>query len=542
MKYREINGKTFEGMIQNALSNLKIFEERINELNVFPVPDGDTGSNMRLTLENGVKNSFSNNHLGEYLNELANGMLVGARGNSGVILSQLFYGLADSLKNDSIVNSEEFKEAFINAYKEAYKAVNKPVEGTLLTVARQGIENIRSQINKSLPVENFFSYYLAEIRKVLSYTPELLPILKEAGVVDSGGFGYVIIIEGMFKFLDGEIINVDDNLISKLNPIEAINIDEIKDNKNLKYGFCNEFTIRLNKNRFDEEDFKNELSLLGNSIVCVHRNETLKVHIHTKMPAKVIEYVSKFGDILNFKLENMDDQHEEIVESNNKIEHKFLAKIAISNSELVSDLFKDLGCDIVIKSSKTMNVSAEEILGAINKLDFDNCIIFVNNKNNILTAEQAIRVSNKNNIKVIKSGDVLEGYYALANDMPDSENFEYRLNSIQEGLDAIKTIKIFKANRDAKIYNKKIDEGDYASLFEEKVLSTDSDIIDCVIDALKKVDDIKSKSNCIILKGKTFNDNLFNKLEDKILQKFDTIEVSFVDGGQPIYDLIIGLI
>ena len=333
-----INGYIFEEMVLNGLNNLINHEKEINAMNVFPVADGDTGTNMRLTLENGYKKAGHIEHLGQYLKELSAGMLLGARGNSGVILSQLFKGIAQSLARDSIANPREIKESLILAYQTAYAAVTKPVEGTILTVAREGIEHTKTQVFGRISVATVFAMYLAEMRITLEKTPTMLQVLKEAGVLDSGAYGYIIIVEGMYKALLGE--KIETNQPMKIEKKDSTDIDKgifFDENSGFDEGYCMEFLLQLlnsknYKKTFNFNSFVETLKTMGNSIVALIEGSIVKIHIHTHNPADVMALARTYGEFVSFKLDNMQVQHNEYVykqKHEKKLEHSPLQIIAI---------------------------------------------------------------------------------------------------------------------------------------------------------------------------------------------------------------------
>ena len=541
MKIKRADGVLFEKMLRNGLNYLKQSESIINNMNVFPVPDGDTGSNMRLTLENGLKCAKTNAHLGEYALSLASGMLMGARGNSGVILSQIFKGFAEEIKRDSIVDAKEFTEGFIAGYKMAYQAVVKPVEGTLLTVAREGVEHIKDQTSRGMYIDNFLNIYIAEMKKTLAFTPELLPVLKEAGVVDSGGYGYIIIIEGMLKYLHEEII---DSAI-EIEDVKKEEVNTFDEYSNFDYGYCMEFTLQLLASRikidtFNLDLFIKELNDLGESLVVVQDNSRLKVHIHTFKPSRIINYAQMFGEFVSFKLENMALQHAHQLKLQSEVIKTDLGKIAIVNGDDLKQIYHDLGCHIIIDGGKTMNTSSEEIINAINKIDADEYVVYTNNKNIELSCEQAIKVLGKNNIHIIRSHNVLEGYYALAMDEADNPNLEYRIKQMLAGLKAITTICYFKSNRDCMLNGVSINNGSCVAMMDD-ILNCDDNYIDCCLNSLKAIKNIKEKETCIVLTGKDFDCDE-DVLVNAISANYPDLNVSVMSGSQQIYDLIIGLV
>lgn len=544
MKIKRINGHTFEKMIRNGLANLKQYEEKVNAMNVFPVTDGDTGTNMCLTLENGIENSKSNEDLGLYLKGLSEGMLLGARGNSGVILSQIFRGFYLELAKDSIADVSELRDAFIRGYKTAYSVVTRPVEGTILTVAREGIENIKNQLGRNIYIPNLFSMYLAEMRKSLAQTPEMLPVLKEAGVVDSGGMGYILIVEGMEKYLFGEEITTSELTFSPHNIVYS-NENTFNSSSSFNVGYCMEFLLQLLKSRnsFVLNDFIKSIQLFGDSVVCVQNDEIIKVHIHTKTPSKIIEESQKYGEFISFKLENMQVQCEDMMrkkeESQNKV-RKELAIIAISNGEGIKDLFNSFNCDVVIDGGKTMNTSAAEILNALNSVSAEKIVLFPNHENIIKAAEQAVRLSNLDNVVIIPSKNVMECYFALAMDFADECDINERIKEMEKNCDEIHTFQITECVKNCVCNSVICKKGDFVVL--EK-----GDPVACVenynqvlevFDSLKVFEDAE---NCIIFTGIDANDFDATQYEKMIQEKFKGVTVSFIDGQQKIYNLIIGV-
>lgn len=542
MKIKRINGQTFEKMIKNGFANLKQYEEKVNAMNVFPVTDGDTGTNMCLTLENGIKHAQSNNDLGVYLKGLSEGMLLGARGNSGVILSQIFRGFYLELARDSIADVSELRDAFIRGYKTAYKTVARPVEGTILTVAREGIENIKSQIGRGVYVPNLFSMYLAEMKKTLAQTPEMLSVLKDAGVVDSGGMGYVLIVEGMEKCLYGEEITVT-NLDFSTQTITS-NENAFNSSSSFDVGYCMEFLLQLLKYRqpFEIDNYISALQNMGDSLVCVQNDEIIKVHIHTKSPARIIEESQRYGEFRTFKLENMQIQCNEVLNSvavNKEVVHKDVAIIAISNGDGIKELFDSFGCDVVIDGGKTMNTSAEEILNALKSVSADKIVLFPNHVNIVKAAEQAVRLSNLDNVVIMPSKNVMECYYAFAMDY--SEDVEERIQSMQESCQAVRTFEITQCVKDCVCNGIVCAKGDYVIIEKGDPIACVKDYYE-IIDCLKNKQVFETVENCMIFTGSTLKELDLAQYEQALREKFPSLEVFFVDGQQRIYDLIIGVV
>ena len=545
MKNR-IDGKLFRAMVLNGLNNLCNYEKEINAMNVFPVADGDTGTNMRLTLENGFKNAAPNDHLGSYLKDLSAGMLLGARGNSGVILSQIFKGFYLSLARDSIANPREIRDALIRGYRNAYAAVVNPVEGTILTVSREGIENIKNQVYGDISFKTFFSIYLAEMNKSLERTPELLKDLKDAGVLDSGAKGYIVIVEGMYKCLLGQKIENESG--TEVEPVEQNNNKAyFGEDSEFEKGYCLEFLLQLlnaknYKKTFNFDAFVEMLKPMGNSLVALQEGTIIKVHIHTFNPSAVINLARQFGEFISFKLENMQLQHNEYVsKKKEKLPHKNLAIIAVVDGEGVEELYKSMGVDVVIQGGQTMNTSSEEFINALEIIDADDVIILPNNPNIFEAAHQAIEVSKAKNVTIIKTKTVLEGYYALAMDIPDADNKD-RIAAIDEGKDNILSLSIGSAIKEYKSENITCKVGDKITVINGKVVSSEPTSIDSLSKALKMVDDIEDRSALIVLKGEGFSGEFEDEIQNLIDDEYSHLEVQFIEGNVHIYDALIGII
>ena len=542
MKIRRINGLMFEKMARNALANLQNNESQINEMNVFPVTDGDTGTNMLLTLAHGINNAQTNAHLGNYLKEFSEGMLLGARGNSGVILSQIFKGFYEELESDGIADVSELCDAFVRAYKNAYKSVVRPVEGTILTVAREGIENIRSQIGRNILVPNLFSMYLAELRKSLANTPEMLPVLKDANVVDSGGYGYVLLVEGMEKCLYGEEIAVKAS--SELQ-LEKTDRSVFNENSAFELGYCMEFLLQTMRGRksLDIESYTSTLNTMGSSLVVVQNQSVVRVHVHTKEPAPIITYSQSFGEFISFKLENMQLQHDELISKETQVKkaHKPLGIIAISNGSGVSELFETFDCDVIIDGGKTMNTSSEEILNALRSISSDKILIYPNHENIFKAAEQATAISGLDNVVIMPSNSVMECYYSLAMDNGDSSDLDNRISSLIEGCNAITSISVTQCVKDCICNNVTCVKGQYVVLYKSLPIAC-VEACEDVVNVLREHSFLSDKENCIIFTGKdmiNFDEENMRRLIEAINPQ---LELAFVDGQQRVYDLIIGLV
>ncbi len=547
MSEKRINGFQLEQMLKNGLANLMTREEEINRLNVFPVSDGDTGTNMRMTLEHGLRFAKASNSAGEYLKRLSKGMLLGARGNSGVILSQFFKGLSNELSRCSVIGVSELRNGLIWGYRAAYGAVVTPTEGTILTVVRDGIEHIRGQLTRLTTIEQMLVMYIAEMKKTLAMTPELLPVLKEAGVIDSGGLGFIIIVEGMLKYLYGEILISSEPAPAKQTA--DLSFDLFNENSAFEDGYCMEFILQLmNAPKYNQHfrvsSYIEDLKLYGNSIVVVQDEKRVKVHIHTLIPAKIITLSQEYGEFLTFKLENMQIQHNEHDKDMKTAakKHKLLAKVAVVNGEGMKKLFTDLGCDIVIDGGSTMNTSSQEFVDAFAMLDADAIVVLPNNPNVILAAEQAAKLFGTGNITVLPSKSIAEGYFAIAMDVNDSSNVEFRIGEMRGGLENTVTLSETTASRDYSYHEISCKKGEEILLINNEIVCVNNDRQQAVVDGLAAVEDIDDRETCVAFRGSDVPEEEEDELREAIEELYPMLEVEFVNGGQSVYHWILGLV
>lgn len=541
---QRINGYDFESMILSALNNIRLAEQRVNSMNVFPVADGDTGTNMRLTLENGYKKAPQTKHLGLYINDLAAGMLLGARGNSGVILSQLFKGMANALLSKGIVNPGELRDAFIVGYRTAYKAVAEPVEGTILTVAREGIESIKSEIRGNISFEKTLKLYLDSMYSSLKKTPDLLDVLKEANVVDSGAFGYIIIIEGMYKQVIGDPVETDE---SKLQPVAIQNAPiYFSENSNFVEGYCMEFLLQLlnekaDVKKFNINNFIGHLKELGTSIVALKEGNIVKVHIHTLNPSPIIVLAQQFGEFISFKLENMQVQHNEysVVKKKDKEPSKELGIVAVVNGEEIENAYRELGCDFVISSSGNMNASSSEFLNAIESINAKRIVIFPNNINTFGAANQAIELARASDrVFIIPSKTMIEGLVALQMDMPDDE-VTNRILEFNNNIKLATTVGITKATKNYKKDGFCCKINDKIALINDELVACSTSTGEVLKKAIHSID-LSKKSGMIIYLGKETSDELEEEVSSSI-SELEGIDYQIVKGGQDIYEVLVGI-
>lgn len=543
---RRVNGFLLEKMLRNGLANIRAAEETINGLNVFPVADGDTGLNMRLTLENGLRRAKGRTEIGLFLKDLSEGMLLGARGNSGVILSQIFKGIYQELARCQAANIADMRNALIRGYRVAYQSVVCPVEGTILTVAREGIELIRTQLDRNTSIESLLGMYIAQMRKTLAATPDMLAVLKEYGVVDSGAVGYITIVEGMYKYLCGETLQ--DTGSGETVPKTDISEDIFNENSPFEEGYCMEFILQLmnadNYNhRFRIATFTEDLKLFGNSIVVTQDGTRVKVHIHTMKPGKVIAMSQEFGEFLTFKLDNMQVQHNEFIRKMPKQEtvHRQMAVVAVVNGTGMKKVFTDLGCTVVLDGSSKMNTSTQEFLDAFQEANADTIVVLPNNKNIVRAAEQAAAMFGESEIHVLPTTSMVEGYYALSMDIPD-ETTDKRIKAMLSGAGNIVTLSQTIASRDYAHNGIGCKVGEEIALVNDRLVFSCRDTIEAVMGGLHKIEGMADKEYCVIFRGGDADPAQESSLEEAIRKEYPLLELQFLDGGQRIYRWLLGVI
>ncbi len=557
---KTITGKTFSEMVLNGYRDLKIHYEKVNDLNVFPVPDGDTGTNIAATLTGGVNAMKDANFdsIGDVAEKLAGGMLLGARGNSGVIISQFFQGISEALASLDTANVTQFASALRSGTSKAYEAVVHPVEGTVLTVARESTVYIMDNLSKMEDFETLFENLLREMRLSLDRTPDLLPVLKEAGVIDSGGAGLVYIMEGMGKYIVGE--EIDDAEFN--GPTNGVATDEkipFDENSVLDYGYCTEFILQLlvskcDPKAFDLKEMIHFLEGIGDSIVALKQKTIVKVHVHTKEPWKAIQYAQKFGEFVTFKMENMSIQHNEKllkempIEEEKPTEHivanekrQEVQIVAVSPSSSITELFLNMGANQIVSGGQTMNPSADDFIKAFDAANADNIIVFPNNGNIILTAEQAAKLYTKSKVYVLHSKSVVEAYSALSMAFFDGQNIEDCIEEMNESMKGVVSAEISPAIRDSLNNGITIKKGDYMGILKNNIVSSSPDMMATIKELLTKVPEIEEKSVFTIFYGEDADDKVKDDLQSLVKKDFPNLEMVEIDGRQSIYPLIFAL-
>ena len=557
MSYQEIDAKMLSKMFLAGAKTLESKKEYINELNVFPVPDGDTGTNMTMTIMSAAKEVTAlgeNPSMEDLCKAISSGSLRGARGNSGVILSQLFRGLTKVIKTYTTLNVSVITESCDKAVETAYKAVMKPKEGTILTVAK-GIADKAKELSAAgvTDLEEFVGKCLEHGRYVLSQTPELLPVLKQAGVVDSGGQGLIEVIAGAYDALCGKEIDLS---VKEEAPAENAKPNlEVQAEAEIKYGYCTEFLILLNKN-FNiktEMDFKAYLESIGDSIVCVCDGETVKIHVHTNDPGLALQKGLKFGQLSNIKIDNMRlEQEEKLAKAAKKAETeaasapektaeppKKVGFIAISAGEGLSEIFKSIGVDYVIEGGQTMNPSTADILDAVDQVNAENIFVLPNNKNIILAARQAAELMTDKNLLVIPTKTIPQGITAVINYMDGSsvdENEEVMISEISK----VKTGQITYAIRDTVIDDKEIKKDDYMGVGDDGILANGTDLTEVVMNTVAAMADADSELISVYY-GADVSEEDAEAIRTKIADAYPNLDVELQNGGQPIYYYLISV-
>ncbi len=544
MEMTTINAETLQKMFIAGAKNLEAKKEWINELNVFPVPDGDTGTNMTLTIMSAAKEvgAITEPTMETIAKAISTGSLRGARGNSGVILSQLFRGFTREIKKVDQIDVDVLSRACVKAVETAYKAVMKPKEGTILTVAKGMADKSCELVGESDDLVHVIDEIIKHGDYVLSQTPEMLPVLKQAGVVDSGGQGLMTVIKGAFDALLGKEIDytLEPVQTAGTKVTEEVPMDDVE----IKFGYCTEFIINLDKEmpKSEEKAFKEFLESIGDSIVLVADDEIVKVHVHTNEPGVAITKALTYGSLSRMKIDNMREEHQErLIKNAEKMAEQQKADeprkkygfVAVSVGEGLDEIFKGLNVDHIISGGQTMNPSTEDILNAIDKINADNIYVLPNNKNIILAAQQAESLVEDKNIIVIPSKTIPQGISAMIGFIPDNSP-EDNKEAMIDSMSYVKTGEVTYAVRDTVIDDKEIKEGNIMGIGDEGILAVGEEIDDTTINMIKEMQDKESEIVSLYY-GAEVTEEAANKLADKIAEALPEIEVEVYPGGQPIY-------
>lgn len=531
-----INGTVFKGMLLSGSCNLNNRKKEVDALNVFPVPDGDTGTNMSMTFSNGISEvtKSGSEDLAVIAKTLSRGLLMGARGNSGVILSQIFRGFYQSVGEKKELSVAEFSEALFNGAKVAYKAVMRPVEGTILTVVRESTEyaDIYVKDHPECTINEYFDLLCKEAKASLDRTPELLPILKEARVVDSGGTGLLTIFDGFKAYLDGHPFTAAE---ASAKASEA--------GENHDFGYDAEFTVRLSEHGkvlFREDKFRKQLAQMGESIVIIQDNDLVKVQLHTLTPGETLNIAQRYGEFTRLHIVNVQEEAEpaEPKKEEPAVEEKEYAIIAVAAGEGLRKLFTEYRADIVVSGGQTMNPSTEDFVSAIKKVHAKHIYILPNNSNIIMAAKQAADVTEGADVHVFETRSVPQGLSACIAFNPDADHGS-NLNEMNEAIARVHTGSVTYAIKDTSVDGKQIHQGDFMGIFEKDIVNTSKDKVQATCELLDKMLD----SDCEIvtlIRGSDATEEECRSVEEHISANH-SVDVDVENGGQPVYSFIIGV-
>ena len=537
-----IDGKNLRDMLVSGANNLQNHRDLVDKLNVFPVPDGDTGTNMSLTISYAMKelSKVQNDDITQIGKAVSKGSLMGARGNSGVILSQIIRGIAKSIEGKEKLSSEDLAKAFKNGSDTAYKAVIKPIEGTILTVVRESGEFAIKASKKEHDILKFLEAVIKEANASLERTPELLKNLKEAGVVDSGGKGLVLIYEGMYEALKGNPIKVKDANSNNVQTVQT-GTSSVK-TEDIKFCYCTEFI--LESDTVSDTTIRDIMLGYGDSLAVVGDEGIIKVHVHTNDPGLVLQEALKHGQLVTIKIENMKVQHENTlvedadIEIAPSVEEKEYGFIATSMGDGLAKIFKDFGVDYIIEGGQTMNPSTEDFMNAINKINAKNIFIFPNNSNIIMAANQAKEISEKN-IVVIPTKNTPQGFTALVNFNAEA-SVEENEQALMESLGLVKSGQVTYAVRDTVMNDIDVKEGNIIGIAEGKLLSAGEGVDEITTNLVEKLVD-EDTAIVTLFYGEDVSEESANELRDLLEEKFEDIDVELYYGGQPLYYYLISV-
>lgn len=556
---KTITAQDFRAMVEIGEMRLSENAEFVNSLNVFPVPDGDTGTNMMLSFKSGaerVANSTATT-VGDLAQDLAKGLLMGARGNSGVILSQLFRGFSKAVVGKDVITGEELAQAFTNGVETAYKAVMKPVEGTILTVARESAKRGVRKLETSNDIIEVMGSVLRGAEKSLAKTPDLLPVLKEVGVVDSGGQGLVFIYNGFFEALTGEAVPVQSLQSNKIDLTSVAHHESGVDYEHvstgdIKFGYCTEIMVKIGEGEtvvdtFDYDTFRNYLNELGDSLLVVADDEIIKVHVHTERPGEVMNYGQRFGSLMKVKVDNMRLQHEEVLKTDYTAKVKEAAQkqkaeygiVAVAAGEGVQELFKSMGVTTIINGGQTMNPSTEDILQAVKEAHAEKVIVLPNNKNIQMAANQAAEVSEDAAVAVVATRTISEGLASLLAFNPEA-SLEDNQAAMSEQMALVSSGQITNAVRDTNIDGVEIKKDDFMGIVDGKILVSIADRKEATLATIDKMIDEDSEILTIIY-GEDADASEVEEITEAVEAKYPDVEVEVHEGNQPVYTYLLSV-
>ena len=545
MQQQILDGIALHELFESGYRNLKKNTNTINELNVFPVPDGDTGTNMVKTFGGGLRSLQGDTaNVGQYMGALSHAVLLSARGNSGVIFSQFVHGLSRGFADRQTVSFADFAHAFECAKEDAYKSIITPTEGTILTVIKEAADFLKANSTNYPDFKSGFGALLEQMKATLAKTPDLLPILQESGVVDSGGAGLVCFVEGIYAHLCGESIEDTPDFADTLAQTSVTGSNFGPDSV-LEYGYCTEFILQLMNAKtdissFDLQCFVKPLEELGDSIVAVCNDGIVKIHIHTFTPEKVLEYGRRFGEFVTLKIENMSVQHSEI-QSAPKKEHLKYAVVAVASGQGIVDYLTEIGANVVIDGGQTSNPSVDAFLDAFRSLDAEHIILLPNNSNVVMTAQQAADIYKDADVRVIPTKSVVEGCSALSLMNPWCETVEELVEEMTEGFAYVTTAYLTTAIRDAHMNGIDVKKDRYIGLDRETILACGEDKVATAFELVQRITAAAPKEVIIVFSGADATEEEVDALRQQLEAAYPRADIGFIDGQQKIYDFIISL-
>lgn len=539
-----LDGTGLHALFVSGYSNLKRNMETINNLNVFPVPDGDTGANMTMTFGGGLQNANSTEaHVGRYMQGLSKAILLSARGNSGVIFSQFFHGLSRSFADKETITFGDMAHGFACATEDAYNSIITPTEGTILTVIREASEFLAENAGNFSSFTEGFDALRAQMTATLKKTPELLPVLKEANVVDSGGAGLVCFVEGICAGCRGEAIAEPMDTTQWTSPVTGA--AEFGPDSHLEYGYCTEFILQLMHYKtdvaaFDLPGFTRKLETMGDSIVAVHNDSIVKIHIHTFAPEEVLGYGRQFGEFISVKIENMSVQHSQIQSEPPQKKEKY-AIVAVASGEGIQNYFREIGASYIVDGGQTNNPSVQAFLDAFRSVNAEHIVVLPNNSNIILTANQAADAYGDSDVRVIPTKSIAEGYSALSMMNLWSETVEELVEDMCVNLSNVTTGYVTTAVRDSHMDGMDVKKGAYIGLDGKHMRSTGSDRVETAKALICKLMTENPKDVIIVFYGENVSSEEVSMLETFLSATYPLVDTGFVDGKQGVYDFIISL-
>ena len=552
MNTKILDGKTLRRMLIGAAETIRSNSDHINELNVFPVPDGDTGTNMMRTVEGGIAEITELNDeatVSDVSYKFAHGSLLGARGNSGVILSQIFAGIEEGLVKCEYATVIDFVNAYRNGVKKAYGSVMNPTEGTILTVFREATEFAAAKMDNDSTIEDFLSIHIEEAKRSLARTKDILPVLKEADVVDSGGAGYVCIASGMYAALTGEkefaAYEFENGAVSNA----PVNFDAFTRDSVLEFGYCTEFFLRLQSAKTNPDNFDIKIitdyleSIGGNSIVSYKTDDIVKVHVHTNDPGLVLNKMREYGEFLTVKIENMSLQHNEgeMVAQEPKKERTAVAVLTVATGEGMCELFKSMGANGIISGGQTNNPSADEFLKAFDDVNADDILVLPNNKNIFLTAKQSAELYDKSRVHIIPTASLMEGFAALSIITPELDDIETVIEEAKEAAKNVIGAEVTYAVRDAVVGGVEVKKGEYMAISAHEIKATAKTAEDALITMLSAMDDIDDHEIITLFVGQDVSDDDRAGVTEKIENAYPDHELIVYEGGQEIYNYLVAI-